>query len=141
MKFVVLAVGKLRDAWVREGCEEYLRRIRAKLAIELLEVKSSDDLERKLPERALVWALDVGGKQLTSEELAAAVKLRFDRSAHAIAFVIGGTDGLPDALVQRADLRWSLGKLTLPHRLARLVLVEQLYRALSILHGEPYHRG
>lgn len=59
---------------------------------------------------------------------------------HGVAFLIGGADGLPRDLVSRADFHWSLGKLTLPHRLARLIVVEQLYRAVSIIRGEPYHR-
>ncbi len=141
MKFVVLAVGKMRDAWVREGCEEYLRRVRAKVPIEIIELKTTDEIERRLPPRSLVWALDSTGKQFTSEEFATALKSRIDASAQSIAFLLGGADGLPEAIVKRADLRWSFGKLTLPHRLARLVLVEQLYRALSILRREPYHRG
>lgn len=104
-------------------------------------MRSDEELARRLPERHLVWALDERGKQLSSEELAQNLKKQMNAGAQGIAFLIGGADGLPAPLIARADFHWSLGRLTLPHRLARLVLVEQLYRALSIVRGEPYHRA
>lgn len=145
MKWIVLAVGKLREAWVAEGCEEYAKRFRGKQALELVEVKDDAELARKLAAlrtgRARVWALDERGDQVTSEELAKRLGEVADAGeATSIVFVIGGADGLPPEVVRGADRRWSLGKLTLPHRIARLVVVEQLYRALSILRREPYHR-
>jgi 23S rRNA (pseudouridine1915-N3)-methyltransferase len=140
MKLAVLAVGKLRDAWVKEGCDEYARRVQGKLPVEIVEVKSSADLERRIPPRYQVWALDERGKQLSSTELAGELRRHMDTGETGIAFLIGGADGLPADLTQRAHVRWSLGRLTLPHRLARLILLEQLYRALSIVRGEPYHR-
>jgi 23S rRNA (pseudouridine1915-N3)-methyltransferase len=114
--------------------------VRGKLPLDLVEVKDDAELSRKIPPRYELWALDERGKEFTSEELAAAVKKRMDGGAQGIAFVIGGADGLPRELVAKAGFVWSLGKLTLPHRLARLIVLEQLYRALSILRGEPYHR-
>jgi 23S rRNA (pseudouridine1915-N3)-methyltransferase len=146
MKWVVLAVGRLREAWVAEGCEEYAKRFRGKQAFEIVEVKDDAELARKLAAlraggRARVWALDERGEQVTSEELAQKLgELADAGEATTIVFVIGGADGLPPEVVRGADRRWSLGKLTLPHRIARLVVVEQLYRALSILRREPYHR-
>jgi 23S rRNA (pseudouridine1915-N3)-methyltransferase len=140
VKLTVLAVGKLRDAWIKEGCEEYARRLRAKLPLEIVEVKAAADLARRLPPRARVWALDERGKQLSSSELADALRRHMDAGEAGLAFVIGGADGLPAELVASAHVRLSLGRLTLPHRLARLILLEQLYRALSIVRGEPYHR-
>jgi 23S rRNA (pseudouridine1915-N3)-methyltransferase len=143
VKLTLLAVGKLRDAWVLEGTEEYLRRLRGKLPLEIIEVKDDAELERRLGKlpRYKLWALDERGKQLSSEELAQSLKRAMDGGEAGLAFVIGGADGLPQDLVKRANFHWSLGRLTLPHRLARLVLVEQLYRAVSILRGEPYHRA
>jgi 23S rRNA (pseudouridine1915-N3)-methyltransferase len=140
VKLTVLAVGKLRDAWVKDGCDEYARRVRARLPLEIIEVKRADELLRRVPPRARLWALDERGTQLSSEELAARLKRHMDTGEPA-AFVVGGADGLPAALLERAAVRWSLGRLTLPHRLCRLILLEQLYRALSILRGEPYHRA
>jgi 23S rRNA (pseudouridine1915-N3)-methyltransferase len=146
MKWVVLAVGKLREAWVAEGCAEYAKRFRGKMALELVEVKDDAELGRRLAAlraggRVRVWALDERGEQLTSDELARRLGETADAGeATAMVFVIGGADGLPAEVVRGADRRWSLGKLTLPHRIARLVVVEQLYRALTILRREPYHR-
>jgi 23S rRNA (pseudouridine1915-N3)-methyltransferase len=141
VKLTVLAVGKLRDAWVKEGCDEYAKRVRGKLPLDIVELKDAGELERRLPPRYRVWALDERGRELSSEELAQALKRDMNAGEQGIAFLIGGADGLPADLVKRADVRWSLGRLTLPHRLARLILLEQLYRALSIVRGEPYHRA
>jgi 23S rRNA (pseudouridine1915-N3)-methyltransferase len=142
VKLVVLAVGKLRDAWVQEGCEEYARRLRPKLPLELVELKDDDELVRRLSKtRGRVWALDERGKQLSSEELARKLQELMNSGEAGVSFLIGGADGLPQPLVAKADFHWSLGRLTLPHRLARLILLEQLYRAMSILRGEPYHRA
>jgi 23S rRNA (pseudouridine1915-N3)-methyltransferase len=140
VKLALVAVGKLKEAWVQEGCAEYAKRVRGKLPLDLVEVKDDADLVRKIPPRYKLWALDERGKELSSEELAASVRKAMNGSEQGIAMIIGGADGLPRELVGRADFVWSLGRLTLPHRLARLIVLEQLYRALSILRGEPYHR-
>jgi 23S rRNA (pseudouridine1915-N3)-methyltransferase len=140
VKLTVLAVGKLRDAWVKAGCDEYLRRLRGRLPLEVVEVKSSSELSRRLPERQQVWALDEHGVELSSAELAEKLRQLMSAAEKGVVFLVGGADGLPAPLVARAHFRWSLGRLTLPHRLARLILLEQLYRALSIVRGEPYHR-
>ena len=144
MKLALVAVGKLKEAWVQEGCAEYAKRVRGKLPLDLVEVKDDAELIRKIPPkdygRYKLWALDERGKELSSEELAASLKQAMNGGEQGIALVIGGADGLPRDLVARANFTWSLGRLTLPHRLARLIVLEQLYRALSILRGEPYHR-
>ena len=140
MKLALVAVGKLKEAWVQEGCAEYAKRVRGKLPLDLVEVKDDAELGRKIPPRYKLWALDERGKELSSEELAASLQKAMNGGEQGIALVIGGADGLPKDLVARANFTWSLGRLTLPHRLARLIVLEQLYRALSILRGEPYHR-
>jgi 23S rRNA (pseudouridine1915-N3)-methyltransferase len=140
VKLALVAVGKLKEAWVQEGCAEYAKRVRGKLPLDLVEVKDDTELVRKIPPRYKLWALDERGKELSSEELAGSVRKAMNGSEQGIAMIIGGADGLPRELVGRADFVWSLGRLTLPHRLARLIVLEQLYRALSILRGEPYHR-
>jgi len=143
LKFTVLAVGKLRDAWLVEGCEQYAKRLRPKAPLELVEVKDDDELVRRVTAhtRGRLWALDEKGRQWTSVELAAELERNMNAGEASITFVIGGADGLPDEVRRRAHVTWSLGKLTLPHRLARLILLEQLYRAHSIMRGEPYHRA
>ncbi len=140
MKLVVVSVGKLRDAWIVEGCAEYEKRVRARSPLELVEHKDTAQLTTRWPSRGPVWALDERGDQLTSTELARALDQLMNRGEQQLTFVIGAADGLPAELLARATRRLSLGKLTLPHRLCRLILLEQLYRALSILRGEPYHR-
>lgn len=140
MKLSLIAIGRLKDAWVKAGCDEYARRVRAKLPLEIVEAKDDREFEKRVPERATLWALDERGRQLSSEELALVLKKHMDSGTRGIALLIGGADGLPAWATARADFTWSLGRLTLPHRLARVVVLEQLYRALSIVRGEPYHR-
>jgi len=144
VKLALVAVGKLKEAWVQEGCAEYAKRVRGKLPLDVVEVKDDAELIRKIPPkdygRYKLWALDERGKELSSEELAASLKQAMNGGEQGIALVIGGADGLPRDRVARANFTWSLVRLTLPHRLARLIVLEQLYRALSILRGEPYHR-
>lgn len=141
MKLVILAAGKMRDAWVREGCAEYEKRIARYLPFEILETKDSSGLAARLPERYRVVALDERGKEPTSQELGARLSGWMNAGLPGVVFLIGDADGLPPALITRADERLALSRLTLPHRLARLILVEQLYRALTIVRGEPYHRA
>lgn len=140
MKVTVLAVGKLRDRWVREGCDEYARRLRGKLNVEEVELRKPEDLERRLPAGDRVWALDAGGKQLSSEELADALATAMREGGGGLTFVIGGAEGMPEAIKRRAHVVWSFGRITLPHRIVRLILMEQLYRAVSIVRREPYHK-
>jgi 23S rRNA (pseudouridine1915-N3)-methyltransferase len=141
VKLTVLAVGKLRDAWLAEGCAEYEKRVRARLPLEIRELRDSEDPVSKLPSRGRIWALDERGKQLSSEELAKALGDLMRSGEAGLTLVIGGADGLGDEMRKRAHFVWSLSRLTLPHRLVRVVLLEQLYRALSIIRGEPYHRA
>lgn len=140
MRVVIIAVGKLRDAWVREGCDVYLTRLRPRLKTEILEVKEGDDLLRAVPPRFTVWALDERGEQVTSLALADRLQRQRVSGAPGLALLIGGADGLPAAAKAAAAWQLGLSRLTLPHRLARLLLVEQLYRAMSIINDEPYHR-
>ena len=144
MKLTLLAVGKLKDDWAVDGCAEYEKRLKRHSPIESIEVRDDKALLARVPapgSRARVIALDVRGDELSSEELAERVQLWQRSGATSVCFFIGGADGLPADLVKRADERISLGRMTLPHRIARLVLLEQLYRAFSIVRGEPYHRA
>lgn len=140
MKLLVVAVGKLKDAWVADGCAEYTKRLRPRLPVEIIEVKSDAELPGRLPPRYLRWVLDERGAQPSSRELSQKLGQALLSGAPGIALCIGGPDGHDEALRQRADYLLGLSRLTLPHRLARLVALEQLYRAISILDGSPYHR-
>jgi 23S rRNA (pseudouridine1915-N3)-methyltransferase len=141
VKLSVLAVGKLKDAWLEAGAAEFAKRIKPRLPLEIIETRDEAQLVAKIPPRAELWVLDERGQQLSSEELAAAIGKRMNEGANGLAFAIGGADGHSPELIKRASFKWSLGRLTLPHRLARVILLEQIYRALSILRGEPYHRA
>ncbi|HMY57142.1 MAG TPA: 23S rRNA (pseudouridine(1915)-N(3))-methyltransferase RlmH [Pseudomonadota bacterium] len=140
MKLVVLAVGKLRDPWVLAGCAEYEKRLRPRLPVEVIEVKDEEQLLKKLPPRYLIWVLDERGEQPSSRELSQRLDRAFHSGAPGLALCIGGADGHSAVLRDRASYLLGLSKLTLPHRLARLLVLEQIYRAQSILDGSPYHR-
>ncbi|WP_139652243.1 23S rRNA (pseudouridine(1915)-N(3))-methyltransferase RlmH [Raoultibacter phocaeensis] len=156
MRITVVAVGKLKERFWVEACAEYLKRLKAYAKVEVKEIADIDpakaggvDAARdkegtaivaSLPEQSHVILLAIEGKERTSEGLAR----RLDELALAgrsdIAFVIGGSDGVSDAVRARADEQLSFGRITLPHNLARVVLLEQVYRACKISRGEPYHK-
>lgn len=139
MKLVVVAVGKMRDRHMAALCDDYLQRARRHLPVEIVEVEDDDALARRLPMRGELIALEPGGDAWTTEQLAKHLEHQMVHGTQAIAFLIGGALGLPKEIVKKASRRLSLSNLTLPHRLARVVLCEQLYRAMSIIRGEPYH--
>ncbi len=140
MRFFVVAAGRLKDKHLRAVADDYVGRIRRYARCDEIEVKEARDLGKAVPADALVVALEVDGEALTSTELSARIERWAGRGKGSIVFVIGGAEGIPPELSRAADVRLSLSALTLPHRLARVVLFEQLYRALSILRGEPYAR-
>jgi 23S rRNA (pseudouridine1915-N3)-methyltransferase len=141
--------------WVAEGVRVYQQRMPRHLQLEfkelsaarrsagttaeILKQKEGDALLRALPEQACVVALDEHGTGWTSSQLAARLQ-SWMGNYPAVAFLIGGADGLSDECKRRADMLWSLSPLTLPHALVRVVLAEQLYRAWTLLQGHPYHR-
>jgi 23S rRNA (pseudouridine1915-N3)-methyltransferase len=150
----VVAVGRLKG-WAAEGCDDYLSRLRRHFSVEVIEVPEEDmnrrsreealttegeRLLKRLPAGAHVIALDrERGKSLSSEELARKLGALGASGRSHVAFVLGGPLGLSSAVLGRADERLSLGEITLPHALARVVLLEQLYRAVKIARGEKYH--
>ena len=155
MKISFWSIGKSNEAYVRSGVEEFTRRINRYFKIQwnIIPVPknagmlSEMDLRKKEAETILEWlkegdylvALDERGKQFSSEELADHLQsLANNRTKHVI-FLIGGAFGLDESLLKRADLVWSLSKLTFPHQLVRLLLAEQVYRACTILKNEKYH--
>jgi 23S rRNA (pseudouridine1915-N3)-methyltransferase len=139
LKIVVLVVGKLRDRNLAALCESYVIRARRHLPVEVVEVDDDLALARRWPVSGETIALEPGGAAWTTPALAQRLEERMTRGTRVLTFVIGGADGLPAALVARAHLRLSLSPMTLPHRIARLVLCEQIYRALTIIRHEPYH--
>ncbi|HEX6273214.1 MAG TPA: 23S rRNA (pseudouridine(1915)-N(3))-methyltransferase RlmH [Polyangiaceae bacterium] len=140
MKLAVVAVGKIRERDLRAVADDYKKRIQRYVRCDEIEVGSDAALERALPREATVVALDPEGDALTSTAFAKKLEGWGRRGKGDVAFVIGGAEGIPDALLAAANSRLSLSTLTLPHRLARVVLLEQIYRAFTILRGEPYAR-
>lgn len=140
MKLSVVAVGKLKEPAYRALADDYLGRVRRFVRADEIEVKDDAALARAVPADAFVVALEVDGERLSSEAFAKKLEQWGSRGKGHVAFVIGGAEGIPEELSRAASLRLSLSSMTLPHRLARVVLFEQLYRGLSILKGEPYAR-
>jgi 23S rRNA (pseudouridine1915-N3)-methyltransferase len=155
MRVTVLAVGTRMPGWVVEGVDEYSRRLPREWQFQWVEValarrgKDADagrlreaegeKLLRAIPDGDTVIALDVKGKRLATEDLARALD-QWQMSGSNYTLVIGGPDGLSPAVLSRADQRWSLSDMTLPHPLVRIILAEQLYRAWTITVNHPYHR-
>ena len=146
MKLKIAWVGKTKEASIRALTEEYLTRLGRYLTTESQEVASEEAL-LKLAERAsgrtrpTLVLLDQRGRQFTSEQFAELLRDQQDRGTQQLLFAIGPADGFTDQGRHAADLILSFGKMTLSHELARVVLLEQLYRAFTILKGHPYHKG
>jgi len=138
-KIRVLAVGRIRDQRLRALCDEYYERCRRTLRIEEQEVRDPRAAAAAIAPGERVVLLDERGELWRSRALAAHLD-RWRRGQGALTFVIGGPDGVDEQLRRRADATFALGRVTLAHRLARLVLAEQLFRAISIIEGTPYHR-
>lgn len=135
--------------WVSTAYEEYTRRLKSTMRVDLEELPAGKDKsrlkaeeEKRLLERVgddYLVALDEHGKSLTTVELARWLSQRL-QDGRDLCFVIGGADGLGPQILKKAALRWSLSGLTFPHAMVRVILAEQLYRAHSVLHNHPYHR-
>ncbi|KQL34719.1 23S rRNA (pseudouridine(1915)-N(3))-methyltransferase RlmH [Psychrobacillus sp. FJAT-21963] len=159
MNIQIISVGKLKEKYLKLGIDEYTKRLSSYAKIDLVEVPdekapenlSEADMEivkKKEGERILakigadtyVIALAIDGKMKSSEQLASDLESLMTYGKSKIAFVIGGSLGLHEEVMKRSDEKLSFGKMTLPHQLMKLVLVEQIYRAFRIIKGEPYHK-
>lgn len=154
MHLDLICVGRLKERHWREAAGEYLKRLGPYARVTVIEVPDRDvsadearaleaeaaGILKAIPESATLVALEIGGRARSSEELASWLEALGTAGRSHVAFVVGGAAGLHADVLARADERISLGPLTLPHQLARVVLLEQLYRAFRIIKGEPYHR-
>ncbi len=159
MKIRILTIGQKMPDWVYTGFDDYFKRIQPFVQTQLIELPmakrgkndSASDIQKyrvqegqailqALKPQEILIALEVGGRNLSTEKLATTMQ-DWMLSGHDIALAIGGPDGLSDEVRQKAKWHWSLSDLTLPHPLVRIVLIEQLYRAMSINHNHPYHRA
>jgi 23S rRNA (pseudouridine1915-N3)-methyltransferase len=141
MRYRVVALGgsRMKSTALRAACDEYLSRLRHYAKVEEREVSEARVPEGALKDSRLI-ALVQDGEPWSSEQLAELTG-RWELEGRDVTFAIGGADGLPADVANSAERRWSLGRLTLPHELARVVVYEQLYRAYTIRRGEKYHRG
>ncbi|URM33130.1 23S rRNA (pseudouridine(1915)-N(3))-methyltransferase RlmH [Cytobacillus firmus] len=159
MNISIITVGKLKEKYLKQGIDEYLKRLSAYAKMDIIEVpdeKAPEELsetemmqvKQKEGERILakihpdahVIALAIEGKMKSSEELADTLDKLATYGKSKIAFVIGGSLGLSQEVLQRADEKLSFSKMTFPHQLMKLILLEQVYRAFRINRGEPYHK-
>mgnify|MGYP002655617779 FL=1 len=159
MKLRILSIGHKMPNWVQQGFEEYLKRIQPMISVEMVElppakrsktpspaeidkykaIEATTILNAKHPKERL-WLLEVKGKMLSTEHLSDKLSMAMQDGVD-IALVIGGADGVSPEMLQVADFEWSLSDLTLPHPLVRIIVIEQLYRAMSLINHHPYHRG
>lgn len=153
MKITCIWLEKTKDLWLRQGIEEYLERLkpfcevvikelragRKKVSSTLCKEDEGKSIIAALPEKAFVVACDLHGKQFTSEALAHLFEKIENQGQREVAFVIGGAFGLSEMVIQKASLVLSLSVMTFTHDMARLILVEQIYRAFTIKKGIPYH--
>jgi 23S rRNA (pseudouridine1915-N3)-methyltransferase len=146
MNLTVIAVDKLRERYAREGCEIYVAKLAPYMPVSVIEIKpQSIEAEgramlARIDEDSIVWALDREGALRSSPELARDVAAAQRSGRRRLTLLIGGAEGLHASCVERADFRWSLSPLTFLHEMARLIALEQLFRAIKIDRGEPYHR-
>lgn len=159
MRITLLTVGKIKEKYLKEAISEYSKRLSRYCSLEIIEVsdektpeQASQTVEKQIREKEgerllkqirddmYVITLEIQGKMLSSEELAAKMEdLGIQGKSH-IAFVIGGSIGLGREVVKRSDYALSFSKMTFPHQLMRVILLEQVYRAYRIINGEPYHK-
>ena len=155
----IICVGKLKDAFFREASDEYMKRLKAFCKAEVVEIpaanlpddpneaqieaaleKEADAILRKLPSGALTVAMCVEGKLFSSEDMAKCIADASMRGNGDITFIIGGSYGIAERVKKQADIRMSASKMTFPHRLFRVMLLEQIYRGYKINQGSKYHK-
>ena len=158
MKITVLCVGKIKEKFFADAIKEYSKRLSRYCKLEIVEVadektpdgasdlvvsqikdKEAERMEKYLPDSAYVIALAIEGKKLTSEKLAEKIDTLGITGTSHLVFLIGGSLGMSDRLLKRADYLLSFSDMTFPHQLMRVILLEQIYRSYRIIHGEPYH--
>ena len=159
MKITVISVGKLKEKYLRDGISEYVKRLGRYCKVELIEVAdektpdgASEALEQQIKdvegERILarirngdyVTALAIEGEMIDSPQLAARIEKLGVQGESSLVFVIGGSLGLSEKVLRRADWKLSFSRMTFPHQMMRMILLEQIYRSFRIIHHEPYHK-
>ena len=159
MNIKIIAVGKIKEKYIQEGIREYSKRLSRYCTLEVIEIddekapenlsdkemdivkqKEGERILAKVPQNSFLISLVIEGKQLSSEELAEKIETLMIDGTSDICFVIGGSLGLSDEVVSRSNFKLSFSKMTFPHQLMRMILLEQIYRGWRIIKGEPYHK-
>lgn len=156
MKIKIIALGKIKEKFLKEGIDEFLKRLSPYAAVEIIELSPIEIKDENLTQRTLdeeggkilsyikpqsyVITMEINGKQFSSEEFAAKIKGLTNEGQSEIIFVIGSSCGISKNVSSRANLKMSMSKMTFLHQFARLILVEQIYRAFKIIKGETYHK-
>lgn len=159
MKFLILTVGKLKERYWKDAAAEYVKRLSPYVSLEIAEVadektpdgasaaqngqilrKEGERLMARIPSDAFCVALAIQGKGFSSEEFALKLEHFRNSGCKTVVFVIGGSLGLSDEVLERADLLLSFSRMTFPHQMMRVILLEQIYRGFRILNHEPYHK-
>ena len=156
----VIAMGKVRRGFMQEGCEEYIKRLKTMCSLKVIELddeplneknlswnmvekaldREADRIIAAIPKQSYVISLCIEGKMISSEELASLIRQKGTEGYPNICFIIGSSHGLSERVKQRSDFRMSFSRMTFPHQLFRVMLLEQIYRALSINAGTKYHK-
>jgi 23S rRNA (pseudouridine1915-N3)-methyltransferase len=156
MNIKIIAVGKIREKFILSGVEEFVKRIQPYSSLKIIEIEAEtiksdsqiakamktegEKILNTLSDNAYIITLDVKGNQLCSETFADKISNINTQGINQLVFIIGGAFGLDQTIKKRADFALSLSKMTLPHQLARLFVLEQIYRAFKIINNEPYHK-
>lgn len=159
MNIRIVTVGKVKEKYIQEGIKEFTKRLSRYCLLDIVEVddeKAPENLSKKemeivktregerilakIPQNSFIISLEIQGKQLSSEELSKKIDDLMVNGINDITFVIGGSLGLSTEVMNRSDFKLSFSKMTFPHQLMRLILLEQVYRAWKIIKGEPYHK-
>lgn len=156
MKIKIIALGKIKEKFLKDGIEEFLKRLVPYASVEMVELSPIEIKDENLTEKILeaegekilshikplsyVITLEIQGKMLSSEEFAQKIETLTNEGTQEIVFVIGSSCGIAKTVSQRADFKLSMSKMTFLHQFARLILVEQIYRAFKIIKGETYHK-
>lgn len=140
LKIKIITIGKTKEPWLQQASEEYQKRLQKKILIEWILCKNSEHLQICLEKENVFICLDPKGKQMTSEEFSSFLFSTFDDTGARITLVIGGAEGLSEQIKKQSKGLISLSKMTFTHQITRLILLEQIYRALEIQKGSGYHK-
>jgi 23S rRNA (pseudouridine1915-N3)-methyltransferase len=158
MKITIIAIGSIKETYIVSGIQEYLKRLKRFVDLEVKEIQEvlfkegdsektreqklqleAEKMIKSIPNKAYIVAFDIGGTLLSSEELAQSIEA-FNAKGQHLCLFIGSSHGLHPSIKEKAHQRWSFSRLTFPHQLFRLLVMEQLYRAFTIIEGHPYHK-